>query len=149
MKKLILSLCSLFIISSLCLFSQEGESNAYVPPRLINYKPIYEHTFNKSFIDVWNGIIGYFGKENVSLQTKSKNQDAEGKFKGTIRTDFIILASGSDRDTSYKAMDRISKEPITIRGGIWTSARNTVFNSLKRQSGRNCLHVVERNCKRL
>lgn len=112
---LLLSLISLFIVSNVK--AQDSD----VPERLKYYKEKYEEVFDAPFVTVWNSIKEVIAATGCQLITQKYAQTDEGYYKGTIKTDYCVFASGID--SSYKLCQTYQVDMPYIPGSDWVSGR--------------------------
>ncbi len=114
-----------------------------IPERLKFYKEKYEETFKENFDVVWRAIKKSLDDIGCMISYEKYQQDDEGYFNGTIKSDFCVFSFG--KDTTFQVLKRYSYEMPLIRGGIWINGRikytfkvkenpdGTVFLSFKGQ----------------
>ncbi len=124
-----------FILNKIILFAQEEEQMKFqeefqpskqeeekeLPDRLKYYKEKYEETFNESFDVVWRAIKKSLDDISCMISYEKYQQDDEGYFSGTLKSDFCVFSMG--KDTTFKVLKRYSYEMPLIRGGIWINGR--------------------------
>ncbi len=92
-----------------------------VPDRLKYYKEKYEATFNEQFDVVWRSIKKSLDDIGCMISYEKYQQDDEGFFAGTIKSDFCVFSMG--KDTTFRVLKKYSYEMPLIRGGIWINGR--------------------------
>lgn len=92
-----------------------------VPDRLKYYKEKYEATFNEQFDAVWRSIKKSLDDIGCMISYEKYQQDDEGFFTGTIKSDFCVFSMG--KDTTFRVLKKYSYEMPLIRGGIWINGR--------------------------
>lgn len=92
-----------------------------VPDRLKYYKEKYEATFNEQFDVVWRSIKKSLDDIGCMISYEKYQQDDEGFFTGTIKSDFCVFSMG--KDTTFRVLKKYSYEMPLIRGGIWINGR--------------------------
>lgn len=82
---------------------------------------VFVETIKHPFPTVWKAVHRLLDEMKLRIESEKKSNDnAEGLFKGNIRTEFYIFAQGED--TTYDVLERYGITP-TIRGGQWISGR--------------------------
>ncbi len=85
------------------------------------YKDTFDIKMNASFEKVWNSTKELVGELGGQLAVQKSSQDEEGKYRGTIKSDNIIIADGVD--SSIKVLQRYEYEMIYVPNGVWTIGR--------------------------
>lgn len=112
---LLLSIVSLFFISAVK--AQDDD----VPERLKYYKEKYEEVFDAPFVTVWNSIKEIITVSGCQLTSQKYSQTDEGYYKGIIRTDYCIFATGPD--SSYKLCQMYQMDMPYLPSAKWISGR--------------------------
>ncbi|MGQ9818591.1 MAG: hypothetical protein ACUVQ1_01500 [Candidatus Kapaibacteriales bacterium] len=100
---------------------QEEEELESKTERLKYYRERYEETFNETFETVWLAIKKSLEDISCMISYEKYQQDTNGLFRGTIKSDFCVFTMG--KDTTFKVLKKFSYEMPLIRGGIWINGR--------------------------
>lgn len=102
--------------------------------RLKYYRERYEDKFNEAFETVWLAIKKSLEDIGCMLSYEKYQQDTNGLFRGTIKSDFCVFSMG--KDTTFKVLKRFSYEMPLIRGGIWINGRiQYTFRVIENEDG--------------
>lgn len=133
-KLLMIFVATLFITSFASAQDDEDwKSDSYIIENdpLKFFKEKYEKTYPFLFEEVYPAIKNVIADMNCMIVTESQKQDDEGLQKGIIKSDFRVLAVGSD--TTMPVMKRYSYDFPVIRGGVWSNGRVQYKFLLKEQ----------------
>lgn len=123
-KLLIILLAAIFISNfAIAQDEEDWKSDTYVIENdpLQYYKDKYEKTYPFLFEEVYIAIKDVIAGMNCMISNESQKQDEEGFQKGNIKSDFRVLAVGSD--SAMPVMKRYSYDFPVIRGGVWSNGR--------------------------
>lgn len=113
---------------------QEEEEIESKTERLKYYRERYEDTFNETFETVWLAIKKTLEDIGCMISYEKYQQDTNGLFRGTIKSDFCVFSMG--KDTTFKVLKRFSYEMPLIRGGIWINGRiQYTFRVIENEDG--------------
>lgn len=117
------------------------ETNRKKSVKEIYYRDKYEQTYNYPFEVVWNAIKQSLEDIQCQVGYERYNQDDEGLYKGSIKSDFCVFSLG--KDTTFATLKKYSLEVPYIRGGIWLNGRMQYHFRLTEQSdGTVYLHLT-------
>lgn len=86
------------------------------------YKDKYEKDYDMLLEEVYQAVKAAITEDmNCMIITETTKTDDDGFLKAVIKSDFCILAIGSD--TTMPVMKRYSKDFPVIRGGVWENGR--------------------------
>ncbi len=106
--------------------------------RLKFYKERYEETFAEPFDVVWRAVKKSIEEISCMIQNERYQQDENGLFSGTIKSDFCVFSMG--KDTTFKVLKKFSVEMPLIRGGIWINGRiQYTFRIREQEDGKTFL----------
>lgn len=95
------------------------------------FKEKYEWTFNAPFEKAWNSVKELMTELGGQIAVQKSSQDEEGKYKGTLKSDNIIIAEGID--TTYHILQQYENKMIDIPNCQWVTARvnyKATFNEI-------------------
>lgn len=87
--------------------------------------PYYKDTFNievkAGFEKVWNSCKEIIAEYGGNLVVNKSSQDDEGRFKGSLKSDAIILVQGVD--STMSVLQKYEYDMIYIPNGQWSIGR--------------------------
>lgn len=87
--------------------------------------PYYKDTFNievkADFEKTWNACKDIIAEYGGNLVVNRSSQDDEGKFKGSLKSDAIILVQGID--STLSVLQRYEYDMVYIPNSQWTIGR--------------------------
>jgi hypothetical protein len=133
---LALSLC-LFLVIGINAYSQDDEEE-YNPLKF--FKERYEEKYNEPYEVMWRAIKLSLQDVDCLIAMENNQQNDNGLYQGVIRSDFCVLASGTD--TTSDVLKRYSLEMPAIMGASWENGRIQYTYSLKELEDGSCTLVL-------
>lgn len=117
MKKIILLVLS-FLAFAISTQAQEiVDSNSRYP----YYKDTFDLKVNAAFEPLWNSAKELISEMGGQLAVQKSYQNDEGLFQGTLKSDNVVLAEGSD--TTFNVLQRYEYKMIYIPNNDWNIGR--------------------------